>query len=215
MTTDVAMRRVLYRPAPLHARYNAGPVQQTSAAAVDPPAAVNSPRRDVVAFLEVANVALVVTFLVTLLHPAILNPFHVEPHVAWTITCYAFGLPILIVNGLVRRALWRPTPFDYVMWAYVAVVFATWPTSFDRHATGVGIRELGAQLVVFGAIRVLAGNWPALARVVVAALVGGIAMLEWTALAEHMRIGLEVRALEFPPLEWSGREGLGLAAAIQ
>ena len=155
------------------------------------------------------------TFLVALLHPAILNPFQVEPHVAWTIICYAFGLPILIVNGWVRRALWRPTPFDYLMWAYVVLVFATWPTSFDRHATFVAIRGLGAQLAVFGAVRVLAGSWPETARVVVAALVGGIAMLEWTALAAHLRIGLEVRVLEFPPLEWSGREGLGLAAAIQ
>ena len=209
MSTDVAMRRVLYRPAPLHARYNAGPVQQRPAAAVD------SPRSDVVPFVEVANVALLVTFLVALLHPAILNPFQVEPHIAWTIICYAFGLPILIINGFVRRALWRPTPFDYFMWAYVVVVFATWSTSFDRHATGVAIRGLGAQLVVFGAVRVLAGNRPALARVVVAALVGGIAMLEWTALAVHLRVGLEVRVLEFPPLEWNGREGLGLAAAIQ
>jgi O-antigen ligase len=156
-----------------------------------------------------------VTFLVALVHPAILNPFQVEPHVAWTITCYAFGLPILIVNGWVRRALWRPTPFEYVMGAYVVLVLATWPTSFDRHATGVAIRGLGAQLVVFGAVRVLAASWPETPRVVVAALVGGIAMLEWTALAAHLRIGLQVRVLEFPPLEWSGREGLGLAAAIQ
>ncbi len=178
-------------------------------------AAVDSPQSDVVAFVEVANVALLVTFLIALLHPAILNPFQVEPHTAWAITCYAFGLPILIINGVVRRALWRPTPFDFLMWAYVVLVFATWPTSFDRHATGVAIRGLGAQLVVFGAVRVLAGNRPALARVVVAALVGGIAMLEWTALAVHLRVGLEVRVLQFPPLEWGGREGLGLAAAIQ
>jgi O-antigen ligase len=156
-----------------------------------------------------------VTFLYALVHPAILNPFQVEPHTAWTINCYAFGIPLLIVNGFARGARWRPTLFDYCLLTYVALALATWPTSFNRHSTWISIIGLGAQVAVFGTVRLLAVNQPATARVVVAGLVVGIGMLEWTAFAAHLRIGLEARVLAFPPLEWSGREGLGLAAAIQ
>jgi O-antigen ligase len=179
------------------------------------PAAVDSSRSQALPFVGVANVALLVTFLSALVHPSILNPFQVEPHTAWTINCYAFGVPILMLNGFVRGVRWRPTLFDYCLLAYIALVLATWPTSFNRHSTWMSVLGLGAQLAVFGGVRLLAANQPATVRVVVAGLVGGIAMLEWTAFVTHLRIGLEARVLVFPPLEWSGREGLGLAAAIQ
>jgi O-Antigen ligase len=179
------------------------------------PAAVDSSRRLTLPFVRVANVVLLVTFLYALVHAAILNPFHVEPHTAWTINCYAFAIPLMIVNGFPRGVRWRPTFFDYCLLVYVVVVLATWPTSFNRHSTGIAILGLGGQLAVFGAVRLLAMSQPAMVRVIVAGLIGGIAMLEWTAFVTHLRTGLEVRVLFFPPLEWSGREGLGLAAAIQ
>jgi O-antigen ligase len=62
---------------------------------------------------------------------------------------------------------------------------------------------------------VLAVDQPALVRVAAAGLVAGIGMLEWMAFNTHLRMGLEARMLAFPPLEWNGREGLGLAAAVQ
>jgi len=155
------------------------------------------------------------TFLYALVHPSILNPFQVEPHTAWAINCYAFGVPIVIINMLARGGRWRPTMFDYCLLAYIALALATWPTSFNRQSTWNSIVGLGAQVAVFGAVRLLAVNQPAIARIVVAGLVAGIGMLEWTAFDTHLRIGLEARVLVFPPLEWSGREGLGLAAAIQ
>ena len=180
-----------------------------------PAAAVDSPRSDVVPFVEVVNVALLVTFLVALLHPAILNPFQVEPHVAWTIICYAFGLPILIINGFVRRALLAADSFRLFDVGLCRARVRDLANELRSPCDWCGDSWTGRAVGRVWRVRVLAGNRPALARVVVAALVGGIAMLEWTALAAHLRFGLEVRVLEFPPLEWSGREGLGLAAAIQ
>ena len=155
------------------------------------------------------------TFLFVMVHPSILNPFQVESHTAWTINCYAFGLPIVIINSRTLGVRWRPTLFDYCLLTYVALVLATWPTSFNRHSTWISILGLGAQVALFGAARLLAVNQPAMARIVVAGLVVGIGMVEWTAFKAHLRIGLEARVLVFPPLEWSGREGLGLAAAVQ
>lgn len=169
----------------------------------------------VISAADVASVVLLLAFLFVLLHASILNPFQLEPYTAWTVHCYAFAVPILVINYGARRRLWQPTPFDYLLCAYLGVVLATWPTSFDRHATGVAILGFVGQIVVFGAVRLLAENRPALARVVVAALVAGIAMLEWTAADVHVRIGLSARLREVPPLDWNGREGLGLAAAIQ
>ncbi len=61
---------------------------------------------------NVASVLLLLAFLFVLLHPSILNPFQLEPHTAWTIHCYAFGVPILVINAVVRRRMWRPAPFD-------------------------------------------------------------------------------------------------------
>lgn len=180
------------------------------------PAAVGRQRENLlVVSADVASVLLLLAFLFVLLHPSILNPLQVEPHTAWTITCYAFGIPILAINAIARRRLWRPTPFDYLLLAYVACVLATWPTSFNRQTTAVAILGLVGQIVVFAAFRLLAEVRPSLARVVVAALVVGIAMLEWAAADFHLRVGLAVRLIEFPPLDWNGREGLGLAAAIQ
>jgi len=199
----------LYGSPSLDASYNASPVQWTT------PAAVDSSRGQALPFVGVANVAFLLTFLFALVHQSILNPFQVEPHIAWTINCYAFGIPILIVHALARGVRWRPRFFDYCLLAYVALVLATWPTSFNQHSTWISILGLGAQLAVFGAVRVLALDQPALARVIVAGLVAGIGLLEWTAFDTHLRLGLEARVLVFPPLEWSGREGLGLAAAVQ
>ena len=180
------------------------------------PAAVGRLRENSsVVSADVASVLLLLAFLFVLLHPSILNPFELEPHTAWTIHCYTFGVPILVINAVVRRRLWRLTPFDYLLLAYVACAVATWPTSFNRHTTAMAIVGLVGQLVVYAAVRQLAEVRPFLARVVIAALLVGIAMLEWTAAGVHLRVGLSARLVDYPPLDWNGREGLGLAAAIQ
>jgi O-antigen ligase len=176
--------------------------------------AVNAPP-DAPSLVDLANGVLLVTFFYVLLHPSILNPLQIEPHVAWTIHCYAFGIPVLVINAWARRRLWTPTVFDFFLCAYVAIVLLTWPTSFDRQLTAGAIAGLGAQVVLFAGLRVLAEREPAWVGAALAALVAGIAILEWIAADTHLRIGLGVRLVEIPPLDWDGREGLGLAAAIQ
>jgi O-antigen ligase/polysaccharide polymerase Wzy-like membrane protein len=168
-----------------------------------------------VAVSDAANLALLAVFLYALLHPSVLNPFLVEPYTAWTIHCYAFAIPILVINRLLKRRIFDFTVFEYLVCAYVGCVLATWPTSFDRQLTANAITTLVGQLAVFAAVRVLAQHQPTLARVVIAALIAGIAVLEWAAADTHLRIGLSTRLIDFPPLEWNGREGLGLAAAIE
>jgi hypothetical protein len=181
----------------------------------EPAAAAADPRRDVRRVVAVTNTVLLLAFLFVLLHRAILNPFLLEPHTAWAIHCYAFAIPVLVVNGVARRRFWRPTPFDYLICVYIGMVLATWPTSANRTATSGAVFGLLAQVAVYCAVRVLADDRPAWGRVIIAALVGGIGLLEWTALDTHARIGLSSRLIDIPPLEWNGREGLGLAAAIQ
>lgn len=163
---------------------------------------------------DVAGVVLFLAFLFLLLQPAIPNPFQLEPATAWVIVCYAFAVPILLIHAA-RRSWWRPTPFDYLLCAYVIFVLVTWRTSVDRPATSVAIFKLIAQIAIFCATRLLVENRRTLGRLVVAALVLGIAILEWTATDFHLRYGLSERLLEFPALEWNGREGLGVLGAIQ
>lgn len=162
-----------------------------------------------------AGAGVFLAFLFALLRPAMPTPFGLEPAPAWTILCYAFAVPTLAFYGYRRRICWQPTNFDYLLAAYVVCVLATWPTSFNRAATGVAMVRLGAQIAVFYAVRLLVADRPGLTRVVVAALVGGIAILQWTAFDYHLRYGLSERLLDFPPLEWNGRQGLGFAGAIQ
>jgi len=168
-----------------------------------------------VASVIIANVVALLMFLFALLHPAILNPFQVELHTAWRITALLFGASVLVANGIAHGRLWRLTPVDACVLVYVALVLATWPTSFDRSLTAAGILGLLAQLSVFAAMRVIAEQYPYLTRPVVAALIVGMAMLEWTAADVHLRLGLSVRMLDIPPLDWDGREGLALLAAIE
>lgn len=155
---------------------------------------------------------LLVAFLVALLRPTIPNPLLLAPATAWTVVCYAFALPILLYH-YVRNGRWQMTPFDYALCAYLAVVLATWPTSFNRQTTATAVVALAGQVVVFYAVRLLIASWPPAARIVVAGLVGGIALLVWLATDYHFRYGISFRLTEFP-LEWDGRPGLGAVAVI-
>jgi O-antigen ligase len=155
-----------------------------------------------------------VGFLVVLLQPRIFNPFALEPGTAWTLVCYSFAIPVMLLHRS-GRSSWRPTFVDYVLAAYVLIVLVTWPTSLNPRATGIAVIRLAGQLAVFYAVRHLVETWSALARVVVATLIVGIAALTWTATMYHLRYGLSVRLADFPPLDWNGRQGLGFLGAIQ
>jgi O-antigen ligase len=160
----------------------------------------------------VAAPLLLAAFLVALLRPTIPNPFLLAPAPAWTVVCYAFALPILLYH-FVRGERWQMTPFDYALCAYLTVVLATWPASVNHRSTGAAVVTLAAQVAVFGAVRLLIARWPPAARIVVAGLVCGIAVLQWLATDYHLRNGLSFRLTEFP-LEWDGRPGLGAVGAI-
>lgn len=153
-------------------------------------------------------------FLFALLQPAIPNPLQLEPATAWTLLCYAFAVPTVLLHCAGGHR-WQMTPFDWALCAYLVFVLVTWPTSFNRQATSVATFRLFGQVAVFCAIRLLASGSPAVGRVVVAAFIVGVALLEWIATDFHLRYGLSERLLEFPSLEWNGRTGLGYAGAIE
>jgi len=161
-----------------------------------------------------AGAVLGVGFLAALMQPTIPNPFRLQPAVAWTVLCYAFAAALLLIHAA-RRAPWTLTPFDYLLFAYIALVLVTWATSVNRPATGTAFVKLIAQVAVFYAVRFLVEARRAFGLVIVASLIVGIAVLEWIATDYHLRFGLSERLLEYPALEWNGREGLGIIGAIQ
>jgi len=156
---------------------------------------------------------LLVVFLLALLQPTIPNPLLLAPATAWTLACYAFAVPILLIH-YARGGRWQTTPFDYALCAYLLLVIATWPTSANPKATAFALVTLLAQVAVFFAVRMLTVGWAPTGRVTVAALIMGIAILEWMATDYHLRYGISFRLTEFPALEWDGRPGLGAVAAI-
>jgi hypothetical protein len=157
---------------------------------------------------------LCVGFLIALLQPTIPTPFQLAPAAAWIAICYAFAASLLLILAA-HRHRWRLTPFDYLLFVYVAVVLVTWGTSVNRSATGDALVTLLAQVAVFYAVRLLVEMRRTLGLVIVAAMIIGIAVLEWLATDYHVRFGLSARLLDYPALEWNGREGLGIIGAIQ
>jgi O-antigen ligase len=164
---------------------------------------------------DLAAGAILLGFLAVFMQPAIVNPFELDQVTAWIVVCYAFAGSILLVRW--RRVIaWQRTPFDDALLVYLAIVLITWTASVNRHTTAVSVVRLVAQIGVYAALRVIAADWPALGEKVVAALIAGIAVLEWTALDYHLRSGLSASRFEvFPPLEWNGRTGLGALSAVQ
>lgn len=161
-----------------------------------------------------ASVILFLLFLAALLQPGLPNPLMIEPTAAWLMLCYGFAAIVLTVH-FARGGTWRLSPFDAVLGAYLIMVLVTWPTSVDRHETGLAIARLLGQVVVFCAVRVLAESRPFVHRLCVAALVVGFAVIAWIATDFHLRVGLDERLIAYPSLEWNGRSGLGTAGAIQ
>lgn len=164
---------------------------------------------------DLASLTIFLAFLVCVMQPAFLPIPPAFGPATWAVLCYAFAVPVLLIH-LVRRRRLALTPFDYLLGVYILSALATWPTGFDRDATGMAIVGLVAQIAVFYATKLMIEDWPFMSRVVVTAFVVGIALLELTAIDYHVRQGLSVRLTEYSsPPGWNGRAGLGFVAAIQ
>jgi len=164
---------------------------------------------------RVAAGAILLAFLAVFMQPVIVNPFELDQATAWVVVCYAFAGSVLAVRW--RRVIeWQPTPFDYALVVYLAFVVVAWPASVDRQTTSVSIFHLLGQVAVYVAVRAIVTDSPALGEMVIAAMIIGIAVLEWMALDYRLRFGLSESRLEFfPPLEWNGRAGLGALSAVE
>lgn len=136
-------------------------------------------------------------------------------HSSWTALCYAFAVPVLLVQF--ARGIRIPlTLFDYLLFAYVAVVLMSWPTSNDRQATLHAIGALLGQAGVFYAARLLLTDGPRLGDLIVTLFVVGIAALQLMAIGSHVEHGLFNRLTEYSsPQAWGGRPELGFLAAVE
>jgi O-antigen ligase len=182
---------------------------------IDAPRGAHHVRVSTVRLADTLTLTMVLTFLVFLMRPGSFDPLHLGFDTFWPQLCYAFAVPMLLVQ-VARGTRFVLTTFDYALAAYLLFVLVTWPTASDRRIAGTAIVELMAQIALFYAFRLLLLERQSLGAVVIVALTAGIAVLEMIALGYHAEQGLSVRLIEYArPAGWNGRAGLGFVGAIQ
>lgn len=143
------------------------------------------------------------------------DPLGLGLGLSWTALCYTFAVPVLLIQ-LVRHVRIQLTLFDYLLFAYMAVVLATWPTGDDRQASANAIGALLGQIATFYAVRLLLAESRLPANLIVTVFVVGIAVLQFMAIGSHVEHGLFNRLTEYAsPHAWGGRPEIGFLAAIQ
>jgi O-antigen ligase len=173
--------------------------------------AAGTPRAEKIG--NATDIAMLAVLLVAIFWPVMPTPFMLDAATAWRYLCCAFA-GIVLGAGFWRGQRLQATSFDYALAAYMLVVLATWPTSVDRLQTMRSIVRLTTQVAVFYGVRSIVSHRPAAGRLIVAATLAGVALLGWIATTYHFWAGITTRLVEFPPLEWNGRQGLSAVAAI-
>ncbi len=165
---------------------------------------------------DVIGLTALAAFLFCVIQPNdVPDPLGLGPGSSWTALCCTFAIPVLVIQ-LARHVRISLTPFDYLLFAYVAVVLITWPTGYDRQA---GLKAIGAllgQIGVFYAVRLLLADSLFPSHLIVTVLVVGIAVLQLMAIGSHLEHGLFNRLIGYAsPRGWGGRPEVSFLAAIE
>lgn len=165
---------------------------------------------------DVFGLTALAAFLLCVIQPyGIPDPLGLGPGSSWTAICYTFAISVLLTR-LVRPVRLPLTPFDYLLFVYVAVVLVTWPTASDRQVGLEAIRALLGQIGVFYAARLLLADSRLPGDLIVTVLVAGSAVLQLIAIGSHAEHGLFARLAEYSsPSAWGGRPELAIVAAIE